>query len=185
MFQRILVPLDGSSRAERAIPVAARLARASAGTVILVRVVQTMTAPIEEGGMLTASEKGRRYLSMTADHLREGFVAPAIAKLNLAITWSVAVDMYVAETLIRAAEPVAAPEWGEMVGDIDVIALATHGRDGLQRWVMGSVTERILLDTKLPLLVVPPEWQHKTAGNEQQKERGITELHLPEAVSIW
>src|SRR2546421_10599035 len=35
-------------------------------------------------------------------------------------------------------------------------ALATHGRDGLQRWVMGSVTERILRDSKLPLLVVPP-----------------------------
>ena len=41
MFQRILVPLDGSTRAERAIPVAARIARASRGSVILVRVVST------------------------------------------------------------------------------------------------------------------------------------------------
>jgi nucleotide-binding universal stress UspA family protein len=39
MFQRILVPLDGSTRAERAIPVAARLAHASGGSVILVSVV--------------------------------------------------------------------------------------------------------------------------------------------------
>jgi nucleotide-binding universal stress UspA family protein len=39
MFQRILVPVDGSKRAERAIPVATRIARACGGTVILVRVV--------------------------------------------------------------------------------------------------------------------------------------------------
>src|ERR1051326_2006182 len=39
VFQHILVPLDGSPRAERAIPVAAHIARASGGTVILVRVI--------------------------------------------------------------------------------------------------------------------------------------------------
>ena len=38
MFERILVPLDGSARAERAIPVAARLTRASGGVVVLLRV---------------------------------------------------------------------------------------------------------------------------------------------------
>ena len=39
MFRNILVPLDGSSRAERALPVAARLAQASGGTVVLLSVV--------------------------------------------------------------------------------------------------------------------------------------------------
>lgn len=38
----------------------------------------------------------------------------------------------------------------------DVIALTTHGRGGLERWVKGSVTERVLNATKLPLLVVCP-----------------------------
>lgn len=121
--------------------------------------------------MLTASEKTRRYLSATAEHLREGLVAPAVAKLRLAVTWSVAVDSYVAETLIRRAENIEdSEEWGEMLGDCDVIALATHGRDGLQRWVMGSVTEHVLRDTKLPLLIVPPQGQSKAAGSEQMEE---------------
>jgi nucleotide-binding universal stress UspA family protein len=44
MFQRIVVPLDGSIRAERAIPVAARIARASGGYVVLLRVVSAATA---------------------------------------------------------------------------------------------------------------------------------------------
>ncbi len=38
MFERILIPLDGSSLAEQALPVAARLARASGGTLVLLRV---------------------------------------------------------------------------------------------------------------------------------------------------
>ncbi len=44
MFQRILVPLDGSARAERALPVAARLTRASGGSIVLLRAV---TSPID------------------------------------------------------------------------------------------------------------------------------------------
>ena len=46
MFKRILVPLDGSNRAERAIPVAARIARALGGSVIL---LQVTTTPVEYG----------------------------------------------------------------------------------------------------------------------------------------
>ena len=185
---RALVPLDGTAQAKTALEPAAYVIAALAGTaqgaLHLMRVVQPVSASIEEGGMLTASDKARRYLSVTADHLREGYVAPAITKLNLAVTWSVAIDTYVAGTLVKAAEFVAVPEWGEMVGDIDVIALATHGRDGLQRWVTGSVTERILLGTKLPLLIVPTQWQRKTVEHEQEEGRRITELFLPTAVSI-
>src|SRR5205823_12013738 len=44
MFKRILVPLDGSGRAERALPIAARLARATGGSIFLVRVLSTEPA---------------------------------------------------------------------------------------------------------------------------------------------
>jgi hypothetical protein len=39
----------------------------------------------------------------------------------------------------------------------DLIAMATHGRGGLQRWVMGSMAERVLGATKLPLLIIRPK----------------------------
>jgi nucleotide-binding universal stress UspA family protein len=129
---------------------------------------------MEEGGTLAASAKARRYLSATAEHIREGFVAPAVAKLNLEVTWSVAVDTYVAETLIRTAEHAEASEGtDEVLGDCDVIALATHGRDGLQRWVMGSVTEQVLRDSKLPLLVVPLHGQPLSIESEQTEGEDI------------
>ena len=124
--------------------------------------------------MLTASAKARHYLRATAEHIREGFVAPAVSKLNLDVTWSVAVDTYVAETLIRTAENAEASEGGdEVLGDCDLIALATHGRYGLQRWVRGSVTEQVLRDTKLPLLVVPSAVQRMPARKEQTEEEDM------------
>jgi nucleotide-binding universal stress UspA family protein len=43
-----------------------------------------------------------------------------------------------------------------MPGRCDVIVMATHGRGGLQRWAMGSITERVINATKLPILVVRP-----------------------------
>ncbi len=46
MFKRILVPLDGSGRAERALPIAARLARAAGGSIVLVRVLSTEPASL-------------------------------------------------------------------------------------------------------------------------------------------
>ena len=158
---RTLVPLDGSAEAKAALEPAASLLAALAGSaggaLHLVRVVQPVTSDIEEGGIATASAKARRYLSATAEHIREGFVAPAVAQHNLEVTWSVAVDTYVAETLIRTAENAGASgEDDDVSGGCDLIALATYGRDGLQRWVMGSVTAHVLRDTKLPLLVVPP-----------------------------
>jgi nucleotide-binding universal stress UspA family protein len=168
---RALVPLDGSAHAKAALEPAASLLAALAGSapgvLHLVRVVQPVTTDIEEGGMLTASAKARRYLSATAEHIRAGFVAPAAAKL------------------IRTAENAEATEGEEVLGDCDVIALATHGRDGLQRWVMGSVTEQVLRDTKLPLLVVPSGVQRMPARSEQTEEEdmGIRERGTPAVFS--
>lgn len=82
--------------------------------------------------------------------MREG----EAARLDLTVTSSVVVHLDVADTLIRMAEH------GEFVEDIagfegcDVIAMTTHGRSGPQRWVMGSITERVLGATRLPLLIV-------------------------------
>lgn len=171
---RALVPLDGSPHAKAALEPAAFLLSALAGpdrgVLHLVRVVQPTSTNLEEGGMLTATEKARRYLSATVEHIREGHVAPSVSQLNLDITWSVAVETYVADALVRAAEDARASEETNVLSGSDLIALATHGRHGLQRWVMGSVTAHVLRDTKLPLLIVPPAAQRAPIEGEQIEE---------------
>lgn len=67
MFQRILVPLDGSVRAERAIPVAARLARASKGMLIFLRVVKDASdyrqaTPLFQAAVRAEWEEAKQYL---------------------------------------------------------------------------------------------------------------------------
>jgi nucleotide-binding universal stress UspA family protein len=60
----------------------------------------------------------------------------------------------VANTLIRSAEQGDEVEGKRLTGSCDMIAITTHGRGGLKRLAMGSVTEHMLGTTKLPLLVM-------------------------------
>ncbi len=159
---RVLVALDGSSLAEATLVPAAQLSVAlstpAQGALHLARVLPF--PPIEEVAQSESAAKAREmalaetkaYLKSVEHCLREG----DLAHLDLLVTSSVAVRTDPADTLIRMAEN------GEYMDDLtgcngcDVIAIATHGRGGLQRWIVGSVTERLLGATKLPLLIVRP-----------------------------
>jgi hypothetical protein len=89
-----------------------------------------------------------------------------LAHLNPRISSSVAVNKDVAQLLMSRAEHEESLEDVEGVKRCDVIALATHGRRGLERWVRGSVTERLLGATKLPLLIVRPASKRDDVSKE-------------------
>lgn len=157
---RVLVALDGSPLAEAALLPAAHLCASLAaparGTLHLIRVLPLPALEDEsQQEMLLAERKqaeahATAYLDTIKQRLREG----DLAQLDLMVTSSVAVHTDVADTLIRVAEH------GEFIRDIegftgcDAIVMATHGRSGPQRWAMGSITERVLGATRLPLLIV-------------------------------
>ncbi len=174
---RVLVPLDGSIRAKAALTPAAYLAAALAGSaggaLHLVRVVK----PASEVGEVESSEerehtlhKAKSYLDSTTQHLREGLVAPAVAAHKLTVTWSVVMDIDVAAAIVRIAENGEDAAGTGTFSGCDVIAMAPHGRSGLQRWAMGSVTECVLNATRLPLLIVRPpdiiKQSHLSMGRE-------------------
>ncbi len=106
-----------------------------------------------------AREKAETYLHIIEDRLctnvKDGQV--------LSTTSSVKVNTDVAGAIVEEAE-----RSDDDGNGYDIIAMATHGRGGVTRWAMGSVTERVLDGTKLPLLVVrspevhhPPMQMHK------------------------
>jgi nucleotide-binding universal stress UspA family protein len=165
---RALVALDGSAQAKAVLEPAAcliaALAAPASAALHLLRVVPPVTAErgAQDGDARLSSEqvlhKAKRSLSATVEHVHEGLTAPGVADLNLAITWSVAVETDVASAIIRLAENGEDTQEAGVFGGCDVIAMATHGYSGLQHWAMGSITQRVLGATKLPLLVVrPPE----------------------------
>ena len=173
---RILVPLDGSALAKAALVPAAYLAAALTtpenGAMHLLRVAKpfpTMNEEEQHNERERMLQRAKRYLSTTTQQIRDGLVAHPIADLKLPVTWSVAIDSDVADGIIRVAENGEDAEGAGVFGGCDVIAMATHGRSGLQRWAMGSITERVLHATRLPLLIVRPTTTMDDGSATQEK----------------
>jgi len=179
---RVLVPLDGSSFAEAALAPAAHLSSAlsapARGALHVARVLRL--PPMDENGQnyrLAEIEKlgmweAQAYLRTVERTLREG----DLARLNLSITSSLSIDPDVAGTLIGIAEIGEDMHKVEEYPPCDLIAMATHGRGGLERWMLGSVTERVLGSTKLPLLIVRPT--AIMAQGQVTTEEALTEVGL-------
>lgn len=157
---RALVPLDGSQLAGAALNQAAQLVAALAapgqGALHLTQVVKPYQTGTDEGFVSTLNEEMlqqvRMYLATTA----QGLLATT-SNPHLTITSSVELESDVASAIVQIAEQGTPERENGGVGRSDLIAISTHGRGGLERWVMGSVTERVLNATKLPVLVVRPK----------------------------
>jgi nucleotide-binding universal stress UspA family protein len=170
-----LVPLDGSSMAKAALEPAAELIAALAAPtqarLHLMRVVAspaTSTKDLEREERWQQLQRAKTYLDATLQHIREGFVAPAVKRLGLTLSWSVAIDTDVAGAILQTAENGEEITGAGIFGPCDLIAIATHGRSGLQRWVLGSVTERILHASRRPVLIVrPPEGAPEMIENKR------------------
>jgi nucleotide-binding universal stress UspA family protein len=144
-LQRILITLDGSSLAERAIESGLSLARSLKAEVTMLRCVPHIVAD----GKLDEHERGlsRR---MQEDLLIE-------AKEYLRARSDEAAESGVAiKTDVRIGSPAASIlEYVDTYG-IDLITMATHGHTGLKRWVYGSVTAKVLRSVSCSMLVVRP-----------------------------
>jgi nucleotide-binding universal stress UspA family protein len=160
---RMLVPLDGSASANTALEPAAELltALAAPGQKMALHLVRVVEPAAEQGEAALAAQRrrlsqARRYLNQTTDLIQDGYMAPIFARQHVPVTWSVALDADRARAIVRVAENGEDAEGAGVFGGCDLIAMATHGREGLPRWAMGSVTERVLHETKRPLLIVRP-----------------------------
>lgn len=163
---RVLVPLDGSVLAETALkPAAALSAILSApekGQLHVVRVLplpEPMSAVEEMNGARQLDiSAGQTYLQSTVEAWQEKADSMDIPSIEA----SVVEHPEVAENIIRIAEEgFPATEKTAAKKACDVIALTTHGRSGLTRWAMGSIAERILDGSRLPLLAVHASWSGK------------------------
>ena len=151
MFNRILTPLDGSTLSEGILPYIRALAPALGARVELLRVYQNLAyelAPQDEAdsaSIVAALEPvAVRLHNQAEDYLER--IAGSLQELGIATDIAVRSGP-AADHIINEAE--------EVEGTL--VAMSTHGRTGLGRWIMGSVTDRVLHTTAAPLLVVHPE----------------------------
>jgi nucleotide-binding universal stress UspA family protein len=156
---RALVPLDTSARSQDAVPLAAALVAALSspehGQIQLAQiVVELAEADTAEKNAMVC--QARQNLDAVSHSIRDGLVANVGPDLHLLLSWAVSSDSDIAEGIVRMAE--SGEQFAGTAGGrrCDLIAMTTHGANGVQRWATGSITERVLHTTKLPLLIVRP-----------------------------
>jgi nucleotide-binding universal stress UspA family protein len=140
-IRRILVPLDGSPVAESVLPMIEALARRLNASVVLFRAI---TPPPVAGPMPEALAYIPDVVSfLEADVERYlGRIADDLIKKGLEVSTIVTMESPVSG-IVNAAADVKA----------DLVALATHGRSGLARWIMGSTADAVVR-SGLPCLIV-------------------------------
>lgn len=149
MFQRILVPLDGSAFSERALPVAEALAASCGADVLLVRVVEVLAPGDREPGVVSYLDEHR--IAQAQDYLRD-----AAARLRLGR--AVSAEAYLAPD---AAAGILARA---LDAGVDVIVMTSHGASWPAATVLGGVAAKLTRESTCPLLVLGPHTAPAAAG---------------------
>lgn len=144
MFKKILVPLDGSELAERALPVALHLARQMQSELTLLSVAQQEPVAVAESmgyGLWVPNETLPEIRNRLEDYLTQ------------------TTEKYKTANVVMRQQLEVGDEAGEIIDtavsqQFDLIIMSTHGRSGISRWLMGSVTEKVLHHAPCPLLIL-------------------------------
>lgn len=140
MYKHLIVPLDGSALAEAILPLVVQLSRKMQARVTLLHV-------IEENAPRTIH--GERHLTSEADAV--AYLEQVKEKFFPA---SIEVRIHVHETEVRDVAQSIVAHADEF--DSDLIAICTHGRGGLTRFLFGSIAQQVLSLGRSPVLVLYP-----------------------------
>lgn len=151
---QILVPLDGSPLAELALPHAVAFARATNSGLLLMRVVPPLSVMFPFTGLTDESAKlweiydeqpefAKHYLHQVCDRL-----SPMGVQVATHLAEGLPADLIV--------------EYAGAHPEVTAIAMSTHGRSGLGAWIFGSVAEKVVNSSPVPLLLIRPEGKHET-----------------------
>jgi nucleotide-binding universal stress UspA family protein len=156
MFTRVLLPLDGSDLAERALEPAVDLARLTGARLHLLRVVDFTR--LEGRGLAGVALE---YVYPAA--LLEAEETAAGAYLDRVRERLAARDV---EADVEVRHGIASREIVGQTRTGDLIVMATHGRGGVSRWFLGSVAEEVVRHASVPVLLVRvPSTAEPVAGN--------------------
>jgi nucleotide-binding universal stress UspA family protein len=144
MFHSLMVPLDGSTFGEHALPLAMSIARRAGATLRLAHVHQAITPPMVMGvSVPDTTEPALRDLELA---YLETMTKRVAAAAPVAVSLALLEGDDVAEVLRHHAEALPA----------DLLVMCTHGRGALGRFWLGSVTDELVRHCHIPVLLVRP-----------------------------
>lgn len=141
MYRRILVPLDGSTHAELALDVAVAIARKCGAKLVLMRVAGHPVTHFYVEATDVVAVPSDDSVEHCAAYLAE--VTRRLEADGLDADYVIGEGMAADEILRQSATLEA-----------DLIVIATHGRSGLGRWMLGSVADRVTQGASVPVLIV-------------------------------
>jgi nucleotide-binding universal stress UspA family protein len=152
MFKKILVCLDGSDLAEQILPYVKEQAKSFKSTVVFLHVTPEPVLeapgipgepgyPLQTKSMLQEMEKEMVRSDEYLDNLARGFKKSGIR------TKTEILEGLAGESIIKYAKE----------NNINLIALATHGRSGVGRIILGSTADFVVRESGLPILIIRPK----------------------------
>lgn len=183
MYKAIMVPTDGSGFDREAIRVALRIAERSQAAVRLVRVQSTgeffgrQSTPDATSVSATILQQERERILIELDNLAAECRKTSGAQISVALE-----DGPVSEALERYA----------IRNRVDLIVISSHGRGGISRLSLGSVTDSLIRHTPIPVLVIKPHASYLSPGADEIFRRIIVPLDgsslaeqiLPEVIAL-
>jgi len=167
MFEHILVPLDGTEHAERALPVAARIAHATGGTLILINVV--LPSPIYETYSVNQVpalpdahdiriERAFTYLDEMLDRYGPDLVG---IKTEKTVTSGAASATFFEEARLR---------------HVDLIVLCSQGESNFKHWFFSSMARHVVHHTAIPVLLLNEQGDFPPFVHQEQLLRVLVPL---------
>ena len=153
MYQRVLLPLDGSEMAEQALPHAVGLAERFGAELVLLRILEPFPlvrgiTPADLAAIRQQSDEwAEEYFDRLIDDLQRQGIAVRTASAEGRP--SVMITQYAEEN------------------QVDMIVICSRGRSGLSRWLMGSVADRVTRGASVPVLLVKAQ---KTEATEEPQD---------------
>lgn len=146
MYNRILVPLDGSPLAEAVLPHAQALAVSEEAEIVLLRVSADPAAEFSFSDPSLASSLIDSLEAESLSYLQS--IRARLQRAGLRTSFLIRQGA-IAETILQIAAEVHA----------DVVAMSTHGRSGFSRLLLGSIANRVVNQSSIPVLLIRPQAQ--------------------------
>jgi nucleotide-binding universal stress UspA family protein len=147
MYQRIIVPLDGSRWSESAIPRASELARVHDAELVLLHVYQPKGGDYAGQWALAGQQQ---IAEQSLGQMQEQLIAMR-NRLR-------AEGLRAREVILRGSNPAQAIcDFVASEDGISMVVMSTHGRTGLARWLVGSVAQQVIRQARCPVTLVHPD----------------------------
>lgn len=143
MYKKILVPLDGSKDAESVLPYVEELAKTKGAEIVVLRVAANPALEFAFSDPGLAQEYIQKEFKTSQKYIAEIAFNVRTAGVRC---YHIVDEGSVGEIILRTAERIHA----------DLIAMSTHGLSGAKHWILGSVAERIIEHSTIPVLLIRP-----------------------------